>query len=78
MNSIFRFLNRAESLSTQVRLAILLTAPVAFLAPESRSPLLFALVMLTNLLGVAVGVILFRFRLRKQPATLLSITQAAW
>jgi uncharacterized membrane protein YpjA len=76
MNSIFRFLNRIESLSTAVRLAFLLTVPAALLATKGRAPLFFALLMLTNLLGVIFGVILFRFRFKKQPATLLSFTQS--
>jgi len=77
MKSIFRFWNRVESIITLVRLTILLTVPAASLAVQGRSPLFFALVMLTNLLGVVSGVILFKFRLAMQPATLLSFTQSA-
>jgi hypothetical protein len=71
MKSIRRFWDRVESLILPVRLTMLLTVPAALLAIEGRSFPFFALVMLTNSLGVLVGVILFRFRLEKQVSPLL-------
>ncbi len=73
MNLNTNIWNRVEFLATSIRLAILLTLPGASLATEGRSPIFFALIMVTNLLGVASGVILFKFRRTQQFVTPLSI-----
>jgi hypothetical protein len=65
MNSVFQLLNRVESMSTLIRLAMLLTLPAAALSVEASSPLFFTLVMLTNVVGVVCGVVLFKVRLAK-------------
>ncbi len=73
MKSIVGYWNRVMWSAAIVRLATVLVVPAAFLTSEGRSLPFFGFVVLTNVLGIISGLILFKLRLRKPFATLLMI-----
>ena len=73
MKSIFGYCNRVMW-SAIVRLVTVLAVPAAFLTSEGHSLPFFWLVVLTDVLGILYGVVLFELRLKKPFTTLLMIT----
>ena len=73
MKFAFRFMSRVD-MSTIVRLAVLLAGPAASLNMEGHSPVFSALLMLTDIAGVACGVIMFKTRQARPYATFLALT----
>lgn len=60
------FSSRIERLDVPIRLGLALLVPAAAFAGQVESAMLFGLLTLTDLLGVAFGIVLFRIGAQRQ------------